>query len=596
MPVDSWKRIEELYHAALERAPADRSRFLTQACAGNEDLRREVESFLSYDDRAAEFIETPAFELAAKQWASDARSESGDQASLLSALSEQIGAYQLLTPLAKGGMGEVYLAMDTRLKRKVAIKLMPVDSGADRERVRRFEQEALAASALNHPNILTVHEIGETEGRKYIVAEYVDGETLRERIGLRNQRIRPDEAVRIAVQIAGALDSAHAAGIIHRDIKPENVMVRPDGLVKVLDFGLAKVSLARREPEGGALERLSTQDGIVMGTAAYMSPEQARGQELDRRTDIFSLGVLLYEMLGARRPFEGPTTSDVIAAVLTHDPAPLSASCPDVSASLEGIVSRCLEKDPDKRFQSAGELRSALEAVSLLPEPKGARTWPWFSRLASRPLIIGLTLGFLILVVALISSYTNETAHPSEQADGKVSGKPGGKSIRREYGPGASFAFTVPDGWILSWSDAPAVSPDGRYIVFTALPTSAEVGREVSLWVRDLDSSQARLLPGTEGGTSPFWSPDSRFVAFWAKGMLYKVGISGEAASTVCKTGRGFAGTWSQDGIILFPALVALGSRLCRVAATGGEAVVLDSLAEGETARYDPRFLPDGRH
>ncbi|RPJ51195.1 MAG: hypothetical protein EHM23_34440, partial [Acidobacteria bacterium] len=290
------------------------------------------------------------------------------------------------------------------------------------------------------------------------------------------------------------------------------------------------------------------------------------------------------------------TTSDVIAAVLTHDPAPLSASCPDVSASLEGIVSRCLEKDPDKRFQSAGELRSALEAVSLLPEPKGARTWPWFSRLASRPLIIGLTLGFLILVVALISSYKNETAHPSEQADGKVSGKPGGKSIRREYGPGASFAFTVPDGWILSWSDAPAVSPDGRYIVFTALPTSAEVGREVSLWVRDLDSSQARLLPGTEGGTSPFWSPDSRFVAFWAKGMLYKVGISGEAASTVCKTGRGFAGTWSQDGIILFPALVALGSRLCRVAATGGEAVVLDSLAEGETARYDPRFLPDGRH
>jgi len=594
MNVDPWKRIEELYHASLELPPADRPRFLTEACAGNEALRSEVESLLSYDERAGNFIETPAFELAARQWASDASSKRTAEAASLSPIPEQIGIYQLMAPLAKGGMGEVYLAIDTRLKRKVAIKLMPVECADDPKRGRRFEQEACAASALNHPNILTVHEIGQMNGRNYIVTEYVEGQTLRERlIDGQNSRIGSHEAVRIASQIANALQSAHAAGIIHRDIKPENVMLRPDGLVKVLDFGLAKISPAHAE--GELLARLSTQKGIVMGTAAYMSPEQARGQALDHRTDIFSLGVLLYEMLGRRRPFEGPTTSDVIAAILTRDPVPLSKMCPDISPSLQAIVSRCLEKDRQKRFQSAGELRSALEAPLPVLQPQPTPERIGSTRGGSRPLIAGLALVLFVLALVLLSSY-NDTGDSGEVADATHRGKTEIESKQRDYGPGANFAFTVPDGWILSWSDAPAVSPDGKYIVFSALPTSAEVGREVSLWVRDLDSSEARLLSGTEGAASPFWSPDSRFVAFWAKGMLRKIEISGGAAATVCSVARGFAGTWSQDGVILFPSLVALGSRLCRVAATGGQAVMLDSFAEGETARYDPRFLPDGRH
>jgi len=594
MNVDPWKRIEELYHASLELPPADRPRFLTEACAGNEALRSEVESLLSYDERAGNFIETPAFELAARQWASDASSKRTAEAASLSPIPEQIGIYQLMAPLAKGGMGEVYLAIDTRLKRKVAIKLMPVECADDPKRGRRFEQEACAASALNHPNILTVHEIGQMNGRNYIVTEYVEGQTLRERlIDGQNSRIGSHEAVRIASQIANALQSAHAAGIIHRDIKPENVMLRPDGLVKVLDFGLAKISPAHAE--GELLARLSTQKGIVMGTAAYMSPEQARGQALDHRTDIFSLGVLLYEMLGRRRPFEGPTTSDVIAAILTRDPVPLSEMCPDISPSLQAIVSRCLEKDREKRFQSAGELRSASEAPLPVLQPQPTPERIGSTRGGSRPLIAGLALVLFVLALVLLSSY-NDTGDSGEVADATHRGKTEIESKQRDYGPGANFAFTVPDGWILSWSDAPAVSPDGKYIVFSALPTSAEVGREVSLWVRDLDSSEARLLSGTEGAASPFWSPDSRFVAFWAKGMLRKIEISGGAAATVCSVARGFAGTWSQDGVILFPSLVALGSRLCRVAATGGQAVMLDSFAEGETARYDPRFLPDGRH
>ncbi len=594
MNADAWKRVEEIYHAAIELEPADRAGFLQQASAGDEGLRHEVETLLQYDEPAAVFIETPAFELVAKQWASDASSEGAPPVGEPSPVPEQIGAYQLLRPLARGGMGEVYLAIDTRLKRKVAIKLMPLNRSADIKRAQRFEQEALAASALNHPNILTVYEIGQIDGRNYIVTEYVEGETLRERITDQpGCRTDPADAVRIALQIASALEAAHEAGIVHRDIKPENVMVRPDGLVKVLDFGLAKIAPSQDE-HGGLLERLSTQSGIVMGTAAYMSPEQARGQDLDHRSDIFSLGVVLYEMLGRCRPFDGPTASDVIAAVLTRDPAPLSDLCPDVSAGLQRIVSGCLEKDPEKRFQSAGELRSALEALSSTPEPEPVRSSS-FSRLPWGSIIIGLFLVWS-LAVALISLYRSEEREPHTGVTAEYPERTPGGSKQRNDGPGANFAFTVPDGWILSWSDAPAVSPDGRYVVFSALPTSAEVGREVSLWVRDLDSAEPKLLPGTEGGTSPFWSPDSRFVAFWAKGMLRKIQISGGAISTVCRSGRGFAGTWSQDGVILFPTLVALGSRLSRVPASGGQAVTMDSFAEGETARYDPRFLPDGGH
>ncbi len=328
MKPDPWKRVEELYHAALERAPEDRAGFLAEASAGDDGLRREVEVLLHYDDRAAGFIETPAFELAARQWASDASStpKGMAQTAAPSPVPRQIGTYELLAPLASGGMGEVFLATDTRLKRKVAIKLMPVDCATDARRARRFEQEALAASALNHPNILTVYEVGQIDGRSYIVTEYIEGETLRERIANgQNRRMDPIEARRIGSQIASAVESAHAAGIIHRDLKPENVMIRPDGLVKVLDFGLVKIASSEREIERPVLERLSTQSGMVMGTAAYMSPEQARGLDLDQRTDIFSLGVVLYEMLAQRRPFDGPTASDVIAAVLTRDP-PLSHS------------------------------------------------------------------------------------------------------------------------------------------------------------------------------------------------------------------------------------------------------------------------------
>src|SRR5262245_17187640 len=305
MESDRWASIERLYHAALEREPAEREAFLDEACAGDEMLRRQVAALLACDGQSPGFIESPAVEVAARAMAANL-SLSEEAETLAINLPPQIGAYQILAPLGRGGMGEVHLALDTRLGRKVAMKLLLAKFTTDVERLRRFEQEARATSALNHPNIITVYEIGEIKGRRFIVTEYVEGETLRQRLSSApQQRIRLSEALEIAAQVAAALQAAHEAGITHRDIKPENVMWRDDGLVKVLDFGLAKLSGARDGLQSPAAENLNTRSGIVMGTASYMSPEQARGEKADHRTDIFSLGVMLYEMLAGRRPFEG---------------------------------------------------------------------------------------------------------------------------------------------------------------------------------------------------------------------------------------------------------------------------------------------------
>src|SRR5262245_5673863 len=294
METDRWEQIERLYHAALERGPDARETFLDEACAGDEDLRREVAGLLACDVPSDSFIRSPAIDIVAKALADEPLIEASTKPMWNLNAGSQIGAYQLLEPLGRGGMGEVHLALDTRLGRKVAVKLLPAEFTTDDGRVRRFTQEARAASALNHPNIITIHEIGETATEngslRYIVTEYVEGETLRRRIAnAPQQRIEPPEAIDIALQIAAALSAAHQAGITHRDIKPENVMARRDGIVKVLDFGLAKLTEPAApsiDTQAPTLQRVtSTESGVVMGTPRYMSPEQARGEKLDARTD-----------------------------------------------------------------------------------------------------------------------------------------------------------------------------------------------------------------------------------------------------------------------------------------------------------------------
>jgi serine/threonine protein kinase len=374
MKPERWKQIEQLYHAALDREPDERAAFLAETCIDDSGLRREVEELLGYDGAAESFIKGNALAFEARRLEPEEISQTGPQ--MLPG--QRIGAYKILALLAAGGMGVVYRARDERLQRDVAIKLLLPEFTADAGRVRRFAQEARAASALNHPNIITIHEIGEApaEGGSahYIVTEYVEGETLRQRMaGAPQHRLEAPEAIDIAAQVAAALSAAHQRGIAHRDIKPENVMVRRDGIVKVLDFGLAKLTeTPDPTPTSGIdtqaptlISAAKTESGLVMGTARYMSPEQARGEKVDARSDVFSVGVMLYELVAGRAPFMGATTSEVIAAILRDDPPPLITHTPEAPRELGKIVSRALRKDPEGRYQTANAL---LHDLNLLKQ------------------------------------------------------------------------------------------------------------------------------------------------------------------------------------------------------------------------------------
>ncbi|HKP86946.1 MAG TPA: protein kinase [Blastocatellia bacterium] len=317
-------------------------------------MRREVESLLAEHDQPDSFIDRPAFEVAADLLVTDG---------LQVAVGRSIGPYKIREEIGRGGMGEVYLAEDSRLGRRVALKLLPSRFTTNKDRLRRFQQEARAASALNHPNIITIHEVGQADGTHFIATEFVEGCTVRSLIGAAAMGLR--EAMDVAIQVASALQAAHDAGIVHRDIKPENVMLRPDGYVKVVDFGLAKLS-DRNTPAddtGARFSAIDTNPGMVMGTASYMSPEQARGLAVDARTDIFSLGVVLYEMIAGRAPFQGATLSDILVAILEKQPAPLSSCATEAPAEIESIVNKALQKNREDRYQTAKELLDDLRKL-----------------------------------------------------------------------------------------------------------------------------------------------------------------------------------------------------------------------------------------
>src|SRR5213080_900744 len=349
------RTIEEIYRTALDQEPDQISAFLETACEGDEVLRRKVEALLASRQRAASFIETSAVGLATKII------QNGQADSLVG---ETIGHYKICESIGAGGMGDVYLATDMTAGRKAALKLLPERFTGDAERLKRFQQEARAVVGLNHPNILTIYEIGEDHSSHYIASELIEGETLRQRLTRRPMQL--SEAVDVALQVASALAAAHQAGIVHRDIKPENLMLRPDGYVKVLDFGLAK--LAEQTPSDVAAEaptrQVRTGSGIVLGTAGYMSPEQARGKIVDARSDIFSLGAVIYEMTTQRKPFDGETPSDILAAILKTDPPPISHFAPDTPPELTRIVAKTLRKDREERFQVVKDLLLDLKSLA----------------------------------------------------------------------------------------------------------------------------------------------------------------------------------------------------------------------------------------
>jgi serine/threonine protein kinase/Tfp pilus assembly protein PilF len=356
MDAERWQQIERLFHAALERESSGRAAYLSDACGGDDALRAEVQALIESHEQSHTFIERPAGDIAAALFAhKEVRLKIG----------QTLGPYKILSLLGTGGMGEVYLAQDTRLGRHVALKRLPAEFTLDTERVLRFEQEARAASALNHPNIITIHEIRQIEGVHFIVTEFIEGETLRPQMAGTGLRLL--EAIEVAIQVASALEAAHLAKIVHRDIKPENIMVRRDHIVKVLDFGLAKLS-ARRAASPDSQEQkgtmVKTDPGMVIGTVLYMSPEQARGAKVDARTDIWSLGVLLYEMVARCLPFDGKTKSEILAAVLNDKEAPpLARFARDTPPELERIVEKALRKDREERYQTAREMLLDLRSL-----------------------------------------------------------------------------------------------------------------------------------------------------------------------------------------------------------------------------------------
>jgi Tol biopolymer transport system component len=487
----------------------------------------------------------------------------------------KLGRYEIRSKLGAGGMGEVYRARDSQLGRDVAIKVLPATFSVDQDRLRRFEQEACAASALNHPNILVVHDIAADDGTPYVVSELLEGETLRKRIG--GTPLGQRRAVEYALQIANGLAAAHEKGIIHRDLKPDNVFVTNDGRVKILDFGLAKLTQldGNQSQTDVPTRRVDTDPGVVMGTVGYMSPEQLKGRAVDQRSDIFSFGAILYEMLSGRRAFHGESAAETMSAILKEDPPELSDTNRSVSPALERLVTHCLEKNPEARFHSARDVAFALEALSgssaVANETTTAQS---FVRPAFRqwlPWALA-TIGLLIAGVTLAWTYFRR-----ERTDAR---------------PIEAMRFIIPTPEKASIPGLPTISPDGRYVV---LRVNSDDGKEL-LWMRALGSFEARPLVGTDGGFQPFWSSDSRTVGFFAKGKLKWIDVSGGSVQTVCDAPSNYSGAWSHDGTIIFSRGVASG--LYRVPATGGTPIQLTTVdaSRNEIEHIWPYFLPDGRH
>ena len=533
MTPERWQQVKEIFNSAINYRPEERGLFISQACSGDEALRSEVESLIASHERSGSFIDEPAF--------ANAAALLGDDDSELKP-GQSFGTYEVLSFISRGGMGEVYLAEDKRLGRKVALKLLPSSFTKDDDRLRRFEQEARAASALNHPNIITIFEIREAGSSHVIATEFVEGETLRSR--LNRTALGVTEALDIAIQVADALAAAHKAGIIHRDIKPENIMLRPDGYVKVLDFGLAKLS-EQASPAVAAEAptiQVRTGSGIVIGTAGYMSPEQARGLGVDNRSDIFSLGAVIYEMLTRRKPFEGDTPSDTLAAILKTEPPPLSRVIPGVPSELTRIVTKCLKKDREERYQVVKDLWLDLKALKQeleFQKSRGGDVVP--SAVAGEP--------------TAIFSEARPTVERS--AIGAITDSLSIEIKRHKFGAAVAIvliAFVLAasgfgvynllnrENTVAHFSDVSlarltnsgnaidaTISPDGKYIVYVLSDRSSQ-----SLWIRQVSTANDKLIvqPAPVGFFGVTFSPDGNELYYVIKqnldaGTLYRIPVLG---------------------------------------------------------------------
>ena len=577
MATDRDSRIDGICCAAMALDGPGRDAFVAAACAGDEGLRREVDSLLRYQSKADGFMAEPALAVAAQRLAS-----AGD-----AMIGRQLGAFRVHSLLGAGGMGEVYRARDTTLGRDVALKVLPALFTADPDRLARFEREARTLATLNHPHIGAIYGLEEHDGIRVLVLEIVEGSTLADRIALGALSIA--EALSIAGQTAGALEAAHEKGIIHRDLKPANIKITPDGIVKVLDFGLAKVwngePSAPNPTQSASVTIGRTGAGVILGTAAYMSPEQARGQAVDKRTDIWAFGCVLYEMLTGRAAFAGATQTDTLAAIVEREPD-WTALPPDVPRAVRALLRRCLEKDPKRRTRDIGDARLDIEnALSdpyddppiALPHTRTRKALAWASIL----LLAGLT------AAATMAWGTRSGSIPPETTRTLVSVAPTDQS------PGGNPLEQQP-GSVRPTRTAVALSPDGRTLVFGAI-----WGGDQRLYVRAMDRLSATPLAGTDGGVNPFFSPDGQWVGFYfssprgpAEGELRKVRLGGGPAVTLCKAASIFGASWGSDGTIVFA--TARNGGLWRVPAAGGTPEALTTPQPGEYSHRLPHMLPGG--
>jgi Tol biopolymer transport system component len=475
---------------------------------------------------------------------------------------DKLGPYEILSPLGAGGMGEVYKARDTRLDRTVAVKVLPRYI-ADRDDLRaRFEREARAVASLNHPHICVLHDIGKQDGIDFMVLEHLEGETLAARAA--KGPLGLDQVLKCATQIADALDRAHRSGFSHRDVKPANIMLTRDG-VKVLDFGLAKTAPKAVGPDDVTrLPDALTGEGTILGTPQYMAPEQYEGKEADARSDIFAFGCVVYEMLTGKRCFDGKTKASLIAAVLGGEPVPMSTLIPVTPPALERLVKRCIEKDPEDRYQSMRDVVLDLRSIGAVQE--GGRADRKFAPLGWPVAVAALAM----LAAGAVSFVHFREKPPARQA--------------------ARFRLDLPEGVTLAGSAGPVFSPDGSKIMVAGLS-----GRSSQLWIRSLDSPTLRPLPGTEGATSvPVFAPDSRAIVFMSGPSLRRLDLAGGASQTLCALQGQDAGpvAWSREGGILVQDSIVIK----RVSASGGAPAPVTAVAAGETSHIFANFLPDGRH
>jgi serine/threonine protein kinase len=490
MSSNRWEQIQELYHAALELEPGQRSAFIKRACGGDEAVRQEVEALLAEHGKADGFLETPALNEAAQAQAAEIPSRS--------LVGKTLGAYQILSLLGTGGMGEVYKARDGKLKRLVALKVLPPDKTSDADRKRRFVQEARAASALNHPNIITIHDIESENGIDFVVMEHVAGKPLDRLIPRRGLKL--SDALKYAIQIADGLAKAHSAGIIHRDLKPGNLMVTEDGLVKVLDFGLAKLTERQKatdESSSATVTRVvETEPGTVLGTVSYMSPEQAEGKGVDARSDIFSFGSLLYEMVTGQCAFQGDSSASTLAAILTKDPKPAREIGRSVPQELERVINRCLRKDPTRRFQHMDDLRVALQELKEETD-SGAKTGSDPARPASRNTApyprrtwVWLPGAFVVLALAI-----------------------GVWLLRRSSEKPQAALEVIPLTTYPGSERSPSFSPDGDQVAFS---WNGEKQDNFDIYVKQIGSTNPpeRLTTHPAEDVSPAFSPDGRSIGF----------------------------------------------------------------------------------